>query len=1855
MKQSKIYRKLLSVALAAIMVLSLTNGMSVGKARAAEEGQGKGLTWEQVENNGNGLLYEQNRRKAELFEENYVKNGMVRASIVLLDAATLKKYDAKNIAANAAAKSYRESLREKQDALAAKISNEVLGGEKLDVVWNITLAGNIISANIPYDKLEAIKNVIGVKDVVLETSYEPAVASKEGDDPNMSTASEMVGSDYAWADGYTGAGSKIAIVDTGLDIEHELFQGSALEESLKDKNVSLLTAADVAEKFSQLNASQFLTSAEGVYRNPKVPYGINYVDTDLDILHINDKQGEHGSHVAGIAAGNSLIPDGNGGFKDALKTVKTHGQAPDAQLIIMKVFGKGGGAYDSDYMVAIEDAIVLGADAVNLSLGSASAGFVTNSTYADILNEVAEAANLVWVNSASNSYSWAQYSNPGYLYADDVNFDTSGSPGTYATTLSVASVINKGQTGIALEAQGVKAIYSETSGYNNAPITSIPGEYDYVLLDGPGVGVDPANPDVDANNNVGKEGDQFWALGEDIVKGKVAFCFRGTSSFFAKANAAAAQGAIAVVIINNQPGVINMNLSGYNYTAPAVSILQADGLEILSKSELNTDANGNEYYTGKVKISDTVGVSNPGDDFTYEMSEFSSWGVPGDLSLKPEITAPGGNIYSVFGYSKDTNGNIQGGHDKYENMSGTSMASPQVAGLVAVLAQYFRENDLTTKTGMTARQLAISLLMSTSEPMLDEYGEHFPVIQQGSGLANVNNAINAKSYITMDKVAEKAPASAAASISEGKVKAELGEVQGDSFTVEFTLHNFSDEAVSYYLSADFFTQYIYYNYYRLGWIDYLTLSYEWEVDGEEFEPADAALYDFNGDGVANGKDALYLLDYCAGLVEEAELFNADMADLDMDGDIDTYDARLAFEMLNGASLDVEAGKDTKVKLTVSGLESAAALNVVNGNYIEGYIYALEGETADGALGVEHSIPVLGFYGNWTDASMYDKSDVLEYLYGEDNGLNPYLYEVTGGLENPYFKDYIVNGDYFYGNPVAFDTTLDDPETFLYLPERNALGKNTVVNSVQYTQIRNAGAGRFYVTDQYGNIVTGTETRFGRSYSAYYHVNQQTWVNAGTVQALNFVTRTLKENKSYTLNYELAPEYYVNPDGSVRWDELGEGVSYTLDFVVDNTAPYIVDGAYDEAEQNISIMAHDNQWISAVALYTQDGDLIDYYGGIADLKKGEQYTYDFDLSEVLTGEETDPAHFLVEVYDYALNLATFKLNLNSEEANDPISVEIDQDEDDALIVNNGTLQLTATVLPWAFADEELEWTSSDESIATVDENGLVTSVGTEDATVTITATSMADPKASDSIEVTIFFVHKNLNGFVWDEEGEVWASEFDVATLPEYTKLNARSLRLPLASAAYDEEGTLYVSSMSEWNGNEILYTMDTETWTLTSVGELEFAIVDFCQAPSLEDNFLLAVYAYYVLIIDKTTGKYLGAFNFANYTGGNYLVGIAYEEQYFNSNYQTYVDYVFLLDQTGTVYEVGFLPYGGDYANFRPSTIGRIGPSVDTPFWQSFYYDGTSLFWSRYSEAENDVDIIMVNDLYHDGSIYNLGSFAASVWPVGGLFELGIHPYFGKLSTADHSDAVLDEDTVMETTIELVYREGLETSKTPAGSLNAKAGDGGKGDTNKLNTEVTVEITADELTKNGYFLVEYPDTVELISATSPAEFQSWNGKEEGKLILAFVDLEGIEADGTLLKLVFSKESEGTVTITTTDINEDDEKELIETVVLGTASHNIHTYGEPVWEWAEDFSSATATFTCPVEGDTQVVEATVTIEDNEETGMRKYTATVEFEGKTYTDTKEEKLAWTWKRLSGEDRFDTMSTIVDEAYKEDHTAL
>ena len=1210
-----------------LLVLAMVFGM-VTPAAAAAKPTGTAVPWEQVDSSEVTASVPRENTPEVPAQEDRDPAEIVRVSIVLEQPSVVEKgFSAQGIADNSRATAYRDRLERKQEAMAKTISKKALDGEKLDVVWNLTLAANLISAQVPFGKLDAIRTIPGVKAVVEERQYQPAVVSGDSTaDPTMATSGEMTGAFAAWAAGYTGAGSRIAVIDTGLDTDHQSFDNAAFAYALAQEaqragktdeeytaSLNLLDKDQVQKALPKLNIYDVLQqqgwNESNCYYGEKVPFGFNYVDSSLDITHDNDSASEHGSHVAGIAAANAYIPNGDGTYTNALEAVNTQGAAPNAQLLIMKVFGRRGGAYDSDYMAAIEDAIVLGADAINLSLGSSVAGndrYYGEEVYQDIMDALTKSGAVVNM-AAGNAGAWSKAANePGLPYSDGMNFDIVGSPASYQNSLAVASVDNTGHTGAYMKVGENLFFYNEAGDYRNEPFTTIAGEYEYVLIDGVGTAA------------------EWNALG-DVLQGRIAVCARGDIAFSDKAANAVRCGAAATLIYNNQPGVINMNLSDYRYTNPCASITQAEGRMLKDAAQAQTTDSGAVYYVGKLTVSSGV-ATQPGNPDYYTISSFSSMGVPSSLTLKPEITAPGGNIYSV-------NGAVPGGKS-YENMSGTSMATPQVSGMTALVAQYIRENNLTEKTGLTARQLAQSLLMSTAAPMEASAGQYWSILSQGAGLANAADAIASGSYILMG-------ADATASYADGKVKAELGDdpTRTGVYTFSFSVHNMTDAEQSYALSADLFTQAIL-QANGLSYLDTATARLaalaSWTVDSKALTPAENMdLLDLNGDGQVNEADAQALLDYAAG--KDVKLENADRADLDGDGQLTTYDAYLFFSRLSSGVLHVAAGGKADVTVTLrltDDQKAALDTNTPNGAYVEGYVFVKPLTTAEGLRGVTHSIPVLGYYGNWTDASMFDVGDFTSYRYGLETRA-PYISTSSNYLALQRHDN--VNIEYnLGGNPLV-----DEDE---YLPQRNSFNNQNGDKILGYgfSAIRNASALRLQVKDHATGQVYKENILQQDIYGAFYYENDGKWVNwgytAGNIwEGTDENGQKLPEGATVDVTLELAPEYNVK-NGVVDWDALGSGAKMSTQVTIDNTAPELENVLIDPVNKTLTIISKDNQYLSCLALFNKYGT--ELIGAVSpnQTKQGESLTVTVGADELPTGD------LLLQVYDYAMNVTTYRLHV-----------------------------------------------------------------------------------------------------------------------------------------------------------------------------------------------------------------------------------------------------------------------------------------------------------------------------------------------------------------------------------------------------------------------------------------------------------------------------------------------------------------------------------------------------------------------------------------------------------------------------------
>lgn len=1167
-------------------------------------------------------------------EKTYEPDDVVRVSIVLDRKSTIEAgFSTENIAQNRFAMAYRSILKNGQKDLTDTIEAEVLDGQNLDVVWNLTLVANIISANVKYSQISQIAALDGVKEVVIETQYEPAAVRKDTEaGPNMSTSTNMIGSTAAWAQGYTGAGGRIAIIDTGTDDDHQSFDAGAFLYSLGKNaekagvpvddylaSLDLLDEAEIRGLHDQLNIK---VDAADLYRNAKLPFAYNYVDEDLDTTHDNDQQTEHGSHVAGIAAANAYIPNGDGTYSSALDTVLVQGVAPDAQIITMKVFGKSSsGASDSDYMVAIEDAIVLGADSVNLSLGAPAPGFSRNEVYQSILDSLQNSDTVV-VMSAGNSGYYAENSAMGqkYPYIEDVSMSMTGTPGTYVNSLSVASVDNDGATGEYIKVGDSLIFYTQTS-YTNAPINTLAGEQPYILIDGYG-------------------SEEDFAAIQDVLAGKIAVCSRGGGiSFVDKIMNAVKHGAIATIIYNNEAGSINMDLTDYTETAPAISVLKRDGEALRSAATPVTDADGKVlYYTGTVTVGNSIIAGSFNSDY-YTMSDFSSWGVPGSLTMKPEITAPGGSIYSVNG--QDPSGTA------YETMSGTSMAAPQVAGMAALVAQYIKEHDLQTKTGMTVRALAQSLLMSTAKPLINENtGSYWSLLQQGSGLANVSNAINAQSYITMDPGATQSAA-------DGKVKVELGDdpEKTGSYHYGFKINNLSDVAKTYTLTSDFFTQAVLASdtdLYMDTATTPLAVQVVYTVNGETFVPKFKVPADVDRDGDTDLDDAQAILDYVIGK-NDGKALDLTAADLDGNGKVTTYDAHLLLANQETAYFTVQPGDSVSVAVDVALTEQEKEqLNrlYTAGTFIEGYTYVQPVSTEEGVfVDVEHSIPVLGYYGNWSDPSMFDRMGYVDLLYFQKLGKLPEKLPYSGGMWNVLGVMYpdMASPYPIIGNPYMVEEQ--------FPADRLAINKDTTVYAYFTTLIRSAAAMTGFITDEAGNVLYGGRVE-KQLFPAYYLPDSGTWWNTQDYFLMEQKPKRLdiQENEKFTVTLAAVSEYYEKY-GELSFEQikslldsgvLGEGTTLSTTLTLDNTTPEMLSVKKDLETGALTIEVQDNQYVAYVAVMNKSKTKI-FKGDVPQqTEAGQKSSVTLDLTGEVIGKEC-----VIAIGDYARNQTFYTVEYGGE--------------------------------------------------------------------------------------------------------------------------------------------------------------------------------------------------------------------------------------------------------------------------------------------------------------------------------------------------------------------------------------------------------------------------------------------------------------------------------------------------------------------------------------------------------------------------------------------------------------------------------
>ncbi|KAH0289101.1 subtilisin-like protein [Aureobasidium namibiae CBS 147.97] len=465
--------------------------------------------------------------------------------------------------------------------------------------------------------------------------------------------------DRLHAEGLTGNGTFVAIIDTGIDYNHPALGGC------------FGPGCKVAHGYDLV--------------------GDNYDGTNIPVPDPDPYSGcnEHGTHVAGIVAAGT-------------NPYNFTGVAPDATLGAYRVFGCSGSSGDDVLIDAFTRAYEDGADIITASIGGPNGW--TEEPWTVVVSRIVAAGTPCTLAAGNDGSEGLFY---GSSAADGIG------------VIAVGSIDN-------IESP-VFTTYGRYSIDN-----STNGQFGYLAaaIGMPNVSLPLWAVSKDSTNAA----DACEPLPADTadLSGKLVLIRRGTCTFDTKAANVAAFGAQYILFYNNAPSLTSPSVTDPDIIGAAMvsadqGVSWAASLAAGSAVQVSID--------GKL----TVFSSPPNNVTGGHMSTFSMWNPTNEAYVKPEISAPGGNILSTLPLE-------QGG---YGVLSGTSMATPFVAGVVALMKQARPDLD-----PYTIR----SILGTTGHPVTfndgkTTYNYLAPVVQQGGGEVDAFAAVHTSTVIDVANLA----------------------------------------------------------------------------------------------------------------------------------------------------------------------------------------------------------------------------------------------------------------------------------------------------------------------------------------------------------------------------------------------------------------------------------------------------------------------------------------------------------------------------------------------------------------------------------------------------------------------------------------------------------------------------------------------------------------------------------------------------------------------------------------------------------------------------------------------------------------------------------------------------------------------------------------------------------------------------------------------------------------------------------------------------------------------------------------------------------------------------------------------
>jgi minor extracellular serine protease Vpr len=572
---------------------------------------------------------------------------------------------------SAAARAYLQRIDAQQSRVAAALKRDIPQariGRRFQVVLDA------LTVSVPAAKLPALLRAPSVTHVYPSIAYTLA----------LDRSPSIIGADVLrQSRGADGTGIKIAVVDDGIDQTNVFFAPSGF------------------------SYPPGFPKGDRSYTTPKVIAAESFPGPNAGAagrLPLDPKSSFHGTHVAGIAAGDAgtTAPAG----ESHPKVTGLSGVAPRAWLGNYRVFTVptpiGHVANTPEIVAAFEAAVKDGMDVINFSGGGPQVE-PANDALVEAIRNVA-AAGVVPVIAAGND-------------RDDFGNGSVGSPGTAPDAIAVAAVSNTHVFAPSLDVRAADA--ANTLRGIPIRISSPPDSWstsDQTLVDvGSIVGTDGKPVERHLCGPASDLAKPQGTLPKGSLTGVIALVVRGLCPFVEKAEQARAAGAVGIVVADNREG--EANGIPVSLAVPGGMIANLDGDHL--RAYMGLHGGRAAIRVGQLPLELETGRSGV-------ITSFSSSGpTPFGHDLKPDVSAPGGQVLSATLANTDDS--------RFAPFDGTSMATPHVAGSAALLLQLHR--------AWTPAQIK-SALVSTAAPAWADTARtrEAPVTLEGGGLVALPSA-----------------------------------------------------------------------------------------------------------------------------------------------------------------------------------------------------------------------------------------------------------------------------------------------------------------------------------------------------------------------------------------------------------------------------------------------------------------------------------------------------------------------------------------------------------------------------------------------------------------------------------------------------------------------------------------------------------------------------------------------------------------------------------------------------------------------------------------------------------------------------------------------------------------------------------------------------------------------------------------------------------------------------------------------------------------------------------------------------------------------------------------------------------